>query len=90
MLQFEAYFYIFKLTLNHRSTIADSQFSVFEIPFSSESKFQLSVHSMQTSATSLSTSSLLVMKGAPEKIFEKCSTILIGEKEVEVVISLEI
>lgn len=36
--------------------------------------FQYSVHKMQDGGT------LLVMKGAPERILERCATILWGEK----------
>ncbi len=61
---------------------------VHEVPFTSESKFQLSVHSMHTDSTfstpATATKLLLVMKGAPEKIIERCSTILIVDEEVEV------
>uniref|UniRef100_A0A0N5A3I7 Sodium/potassium-transporting ATPase subunit alpha n=1 Tax=Parastrongyloides trichosuri TaxID=131310 RepID=A0A0N5A3I7_PARTI len=48
---------------------------VSEIPFNSTNKFQVSVHIEGSSH-------LLVMKGAPEKILEKCSTILLNGIEV--------
>ena len=52
---------------------------VHEVPFSSESKFQFSVHSLRSESQLL-----LVMKGAPEKIVERCSTIVLEHGEVEV------
>ncbi|KAF5270191.1 hypothetical protein FQR65_LT05671 [Abscondita terminalis] len=42
---------------------------VLEIPFNSTNKYQLSIHEMFESS-----SHLLVMKGAPERILESCST----------------
>ena len=54
-------------------------FPVHEVPFSSESKFQFSVHSMRSESQVL-----LVMKGAPEKILERCSTIILEHGEVVV------
>lgn len=45
-----------------------------EIPFNSTNKYQVSIHETGDS-------NLLVMKGAPERIIERCSTILIDGKE---------
>lgn len=50
---------------------------VAEIPFNSTNKFQLSIHENKDGKTH----HILVMKGAPETIIEKCTTILIGGKE---------
>jgi sodium/potassium-transporting ATPase subunit alpha len=50
---------------------------VAEIPFNSTNKFQVSVHEMEGGSYQL------VMKGAPERIIEKCSTIMISGKEVD-------
>merc|ERR1719330_531122 len=47
-----------------------------EIPFNSTNKFQVSVHE-----TSDDKRSLLVMKGAPERILQRCSTIVIDGQE---------
>ncbi|KAJ8384478.1 hypothetical protein AAFF_G00204990 [Aldrovandia affinis] len=52
---------------------------VCEIPFNSTNKFQLSVHELEDP---LDLRYLLVMKGAPEKILERCSTILIKGQEL--------
>lgn len=45
---------------------------VCEIPFNSTDKFQLSIHVLPDS-----NKHLLVMKGAPERILERCTTILL-------------
>jgi len=49
-----------------------------EIPFNSTNKFQVSVH--ETSDPS-DKRNLLVMKGAPERILQRCSTIVIDGQE---------
>ncbi len=49
---------------------------VTEIPFNSTNKYQLSIHESDSNGYNM-----LVMKGAPERIFERCSTILIDGKE---------
>merc|ERR1719220_2797190 len=49
---------------------------VHEIPFNSTNKFQLSIHKVEGRH-------LLVMKGAPERILDRCSQILINGKEEE-------
>ncbi|XP_078512737.1 sodium/potassium-transporting ATPase subunit alpha-1-like isoform X3 [Lissotriton helveticus] len=49
-----------------------------EVPFNSTNKFQLSVHK---NANPKESRYLLVMKGAPERILERCSTILLLGKE---------
>ncbi len=51
---------------------------IIEIPFNSTNKYQVSIHK-----TDDNQGYLLVMKGAPERILEKCSTILIDGKELE-------
>ncbi|NP_001080818.1 hydrogen/potassium-exchanging ATPase 12A [Xenopus laevis] len=51
---------------------------VTEIPFNSTNKFQLSIHKTDDPQDK---QFLLVMKGAPERILERCSTIMIGGKE---------
>lgn len=48
-----------------------------EIPFNSTTKFQVSVHRMEETGRHL-----LVMKGAPEIIFSRCSTVLCDGKEM--------
>ncbi|XP_066562646.1 sodium/potassium-transporting ATPase subunit alpha-1 [Amia ocellicauda] len=51
---------------------------VSEIPFNSTNKYQLSIHK---NANPSESRYLLVMKGAPERILDRCSTILIQGKE---------
>ncbi|XP_073441081.1 potassium-transporting ATPase alpha chain 2 [Dendrobates tinctorius] len=52
---------------------------VCEIPFNSTNKFQLSIHETDDPQDQRF---LLVMKGAPERILDRCSTIMIGGKEL--------
>ncbi|KAM7383541.1 hypothetical protein PAMP_003185 [Pampus punctatissimus] len=52
---------------------------VLEVPFNSTNKFQLSIHELEDP---LDLRYLLVMKGAPERILERCSTILIKGQEL--------
>ncbi|KAM6945356.1 LOW QUALITY PROTEIN: sodium/potassium-transporting ATPase subunit alpha-1-like [Aplochiton taeniatus] len=49
-----------------------------EIPFNSSNKYQISVHKNQTAGES---KHLLMMKGAPERILDRCTTILLQGKE---------
>ena len=49
---------------------------VAEIPFNSTNKYQVSVHEQPDDSRYL-----LVMKGAPERVLERCSTILINGVE---------
>ena len=51
---------------------------VCEIPFNSTNKFQVSIHETDNKDDPRY---LLVMKGAPERILDRCSTILINGKE---------
>uniref|UniRef100_A0A3Q3JGK5 Sodium/potassium-transporting ATPase subunit alpha n=1 Tax=Monopterus albus TaxID=43700 RepID=A0A3Q3JGK5_MONAL len=51
---------------------------IAEIPFNSTDKYQLSIHKNTTPGE---TKHLLVMKGAPERILDRCSTIMIQGKE---------
>jgi len=50
-----------------------------EIPFNSRNKYQVSVH-LQNNDPNLDR--LLVMKGAPERIWNRCDTILINGKVI--------
>merc|ERR1719284_682239 len=52
---------------------------VCEIPFNSTNKWQLSIHETDESDNRY----LLVMKGAPERILDRCSTIMINGEELE-------
>ncbi|XP_077011980.1 potassium-transporting ATPase alpha chain 2 [Tamandua tetradactyla] len=51
---------------------------VAEIPFNSTNKFQLSIHETDDASDKRF---LLVMKGAPERVLEKCRTIMINGQE---------
>jgi len=51
---------------------------IVEIPFNSTNKYQLSIHAHAQQGT---TELQLVMKGAPERIIDRCATILIQGKE---------
>ncbi|XP_078512743.1 sodium/potassium-transporting ATPase subunit alpha-1-like [Lissotriton helveticus] len=51
---------------------------VAEVPFNSTNKYQLSVHK---NANPEESRYVLVMKGAPERILDRCSTILLQGKE---------
>ncbi|XP_053353006.1 sodium/potassium-transporting ATPase subunit alpha-1b [Clarias gariepinus] len=57
----------------------DRYMKVAEIPFNSTNKYQLSVHKNPDSASD--SKYLLVMKGAPERILDRCSTIMIQGKD---------
>ncbi|XP_056287553.1 sodium/potassium-transporting ATPase subunit alpha-1 isoform X1 [Pseudoliparis swirei] len=52
---------------------------ISEIPFNSTNKYQLSIH--KDDAPESGSKHLLVMKGAPERILDRCSTILLHGKE---------
>merc|ERR1711931_307127 len=52
---------------------------VMEIPFNSTNKYQVSIHETEDESDPRY---LLVMKGAPERILERCSTILLNGEEV--------
>uniref|UniRef100_A0A8C1RLK8 Sodium/potassium-transporting ATPase subunit alpha n=1 Tax=Cyprinus carpio TaxID=7962 RepID=A0A8C1RLK8_CYPCA len=58
-------------------TLRDNNRKVAEIPFNSTNKYQLSIHEIEDSPTG----HLLVMKGAPERILDRCSTIMINGEE---------
>ncbi|KAM6431610.1 potassium-transporting ATPase alpha chain 2 [Liasis olivaceus] len=51
---------------------------VAEIPFNSTNKFQLSIHETEDPNDKRF---LLVMKGAPERILERCTTMMVNGKE---------
>ncbi|XP_057713101.1 sodium/potassium-transporting ATPase subunit alpha-2 isoform X2 [Corythoichthys intestinalis] len=50
---------------------------VAEIPFNSTNKYQLSIHKAEDNPSG----HILVMKGAPERILDRCSTIMIHGQE---------
>merc|ERR1712241_1463870 len=51
---------------------------VCEIPFNSQNKFQVSIHETEDPNEKRY---LMVMKGAPERILERCSTIIVDGRE---------
>lgn len=57
---------------------------VSEIPFNSTNKFQVSIHETENKDNYH-----LVMKGAPERILSKCSTILLNGEEMELTSELK-
>ncbi|XP_075896914.1 sodium/potassium-transporting ATPase subunit alpha-3b isoform X1 [Nelusetta ayraudi] len=59
-------------------SMRDKNKKVAEIPFNSTNKYQLSVHETEDPNDNRY---LLVMKGAPERILDRCSTILLQGKE---------
>merc|ERR1712123_118255 len=52
---------------------------VCEIPFNSANKYQVSIHETEDTNDNRH---LLVMKGAPERILERCSTIVVDGREM--------
>lgn len=52
---------------------------VAEVPFNSSNKFHLTVHQVMGSLSSLQHYYLLCLKGAPERILERCTTYLTDE-----------
>ncbi len=52
---------------------------VCEVPFNSTNKYQVSIHEREEKVDG--SFHLLVMKGAPERILERCSTILVNGEE---------
>ena len=72
---------ILKCTELSKSNIMDyrnKNKKVCEIPFNSTNKFQVSIHEAQD----FNGDNLLVMKGAPERIVDRCSTIVVNGREV--------
>ncbi|XP_077287532.1 sodium/potassium-transporting ATPase subunit alpha-like [Arctopsyche grandis] len=67
-----------ELALGDVELIRNKNKKVCEIPFNSTDKYQISIHEPEDYND---TKHVLVMKGAPEKILEKCSTIYIDGKE---------
>ncbi|VDP13689.1 unnamed protein product [Onchocerca flexuosa] len=62
-----------ELTLGNVSGYRAKNRKVAEIPFNSTNKYQVSIHETEDGDKSY----LLVMKGAPERILDRCSTIMV-------------
>ena len=58
--------------------IREKHKKIAEIPFNSTNKYQVSIHEQENDDDPRY---LRVMKGAPERILERCSTIMINGKE---------
>ncbi|KXJ73065.1 hypothetical protein RP20_CCG016621 [Aedes albopictus] len=67
-----------ELALGDVLSIRKRNKKVCEIPFNSTNKYQVSIHETEDASDPRY---LLVMKGAPERILERCSTIFINGKE---------
>merc|ERR1711931_604818 len=67
-----------ELMMGSVESIRQKNPKVVEIPFNSTNKWQLSIHE-----TPEDPRHLLVMKGAPERILDRCSTIMINGEEQE-------
>lgn len=67
-----------ELALGDVMSIRRRNRKVCEIPFNSTNKYQVSIHETEDPSDPRY---LMVMKGAPERILERCSTIFIGGKE---------
>lgn len=68
-----------ELTMGNITEYRKKNPKIVEIPFNSTNKYQVSVH--ETDDNNLAY--LLVMKGAPERILDRCTTILLNGKETE-------
>jgi len=69
-----------ELTMNNVMQYRMRNKKVCEIPFNSTNKYQVSIHETEDKSDP---SYLLVMKGAPERILQRCSTIVVDGKELE-------
>ncbi|XP_062816444.1 sodium/potassium-transporting ATPase subunit alpha-2-like [Anolis carolinensis] len=67
-----------ELSYGSVATMREQNPKVVEIPFNSTNKYQLSIHEAEDKPKG----HILVMKGAPERILDVCSTIMINGKEV--------
>ncbi|GAA6070354.1 sodium/potassium-transporting ATPase subunit alpha-3a, partial [Tachysurus ichikawai] len=67
-----------ELSCGSVKAMRDKNKKVTEIPFNSTNKYQLSVHETEEGDDN---HYMLVMKGAPERILERCSTIMVQGKE---------
>ncbi|KAJ5069892.1 sodium/potassium-transporting atpase subunit alpha [Anaeramoeba ignava] len=59
--------------------VRESHPQIKELPFNSTNKFMLTIHQISPD----SDHTIIMMKGAPERIISRCSTIMIGGKEEE-------
>ena len=69
----------FEISMGDTRAYRDKNAKFAEIPFNSHNKYQVSIHETKTG-----THCILVMKGAPEKVLERCSTIYVNGKELPI------
>ncbi|KAE8282282.1 Sodium/potassium-transporting ATPase subunit alpha-3 [Larimichthys crocea] len=67
-----------ELSCGSVKAMRDKNKKVAEIPFNSTNKYQLSIHESEEETDNRY---LLVMKGAPERILDRCTTIMLQGKE---------
>jgi len=67
-----------ELSVGNVMEMREKNKKIIEIPFNSTNKYQVSIHQQEDETDSRF---LLVMKGAPERILDRCSTILIHGEE---------
>ncbi|KAF8382901.1 eat-6 [Pristionchus pacificus] len=67
-----------ELAIGQVSQYREKNPKIAEIPFNSTNKYQVSIHDLPDQEEYL-----LVMKGAPERILERCTSILLDGKEEE-------
>jgi sodium/potassium-transporting ATPase subunit alpha len=70
-----------ELTIGQVMQYRQKNKKVCEVPFNSTNKYQVSIHEREDKNDD--SFHLLVMKGAPERILERCSSILINGEEME-------
>jgi sodium/potassium-transporting ATPase subunit alpha len=68
-----------ELTVGQITEFRNKNPKIAEIPFNSTNKYQVSLHRTGDGDNRF----LLVMKGAPERILDRCTTILLNGKETE-------
>uniref|UniRef100_UPI00358F61B2 sodium/potassium-transporting ATPase subunit alpha-3 n=1 Tax=Myxine glutinosa TaxID=7769 RepID=UPI00358F61B2 len=68
-----------ELCVGNVREMRDKNKKIAEIPFNSTNKYQLSIHETESSDDPRY---LLVMKGAPERILDRCNSILMHGKEL--------
>jgi sodium/potassium-transporting ATPase subunit alpha len=71
-----------ELSIGNVTAFREKNKKICEIPFNSTAKYQVSIHLIAEGGdATCHTSHLLVMKGAPERILDRCSTILVDGEE---------
>jgi sodium/potassium-transporting ATPase subunit alpha len=68
-----------ELTMGNITEFRKKNPKIAEIPFNSTNKYQVSVHEADDGDSRY----LLVMKGAPERILDRCTTIMLNGKETD-------